>query len=85
MTWATALMLVLCLSMLTFRYLVARRLQVQQRPNPRRWIKLARLLISSLLALAVIGYTLQRNAFELGGQTGYEPSWIERIVLAITR
>lgn len=85
MTWATVFTLVLCLSMLTFRYLISRRVQTAQRSDPRRWFKLARLLISAALALAAIGYTLQRSAVELGGEAGYEPSVVERIVTALTR
>jgi len=82
MTWTTAITVVLCLALLYARYRLSRGLP--SRPSPRRRLKMARILVSAALALAAIGYTLQRHASELDG-TKYEPSQIERVVLALSR
>jgi len=83
MTGTTVFTVVLCLTILTARYLLSSGLPC--RPSKRRWLKTARILGSAALALAAIGYTLERQAFKLDGQTGHEPSLIERIVLAFSR
>ena len=83
MTGTTAVTLVVCLALLTARYLISSRLPRQ--PSKPQWLKMARLLISAALALAAIGYTLQRSARQLDGQTRSEPSLMERIVTALSR
>lgn len=72
----------LCLALLAVRYLVSSR--SPRRPSRGRWLKTARILGSAVLALATVGYTLQRQAAELGGNGSYEPSVLERIVRAVT-
>ena len=72
--------LVVCLGLLTLRFFLARD---TQRRTGRQRIKYVRILISAALALAAIGYALQRHSYSLDGST-YEPSIIERIVMAFS-
>lgn len=81
MTGTTVITLVLCLAMLTLRYVTSRR--VAGNSSKHGWQTTARVLISAALSLAAIHYTLQRQASELDGQP-HEASLMERIVRMVT-
>ena len=82
MNWGTVVSLVICLAILTLRFML---MPGRQRSTPRQRIKLARILIGGLLALAAIGYVLKRDIHNLDGKTESEPSLMERVVMKLNR
>jgi hypothetical protein len=81
-TWAV-MSVVICTVILAARYMQTSK-KPQQR-TARRRLTTARILIAAALALAAIGYRLQRQARSLDGQGDYEPSLLERILLTLSR
>jgi hypothetical protein len=86
MSWLTLLTAGLCLLVLSLRFLAAnpdgfRRIE---KLDIKRGIKSARLLISAALALAAVGYILQRQAHNIDATGAYQPSLLERIVMTLS-
>ena len=80
MNGSSIITVAVCLSLLTLRFFLARD---TQRRTGRQRVKYLRILISAALALAAIGYVLQRHSHSLDGSS-YEPSIIERLVMAFS-
>ena len=84
MNGGIVLSVVICIIVLTLRSVAS-----QGTPQPRRTvrsrIRYIRILIAALLALAAVGYRLQKHAYELDGKKDYEASFVERMVMALSK
>ena len=84
MNGGIVLSLVLCVILLTFRYWASAG-KTPQRSSARSRIRMLRILVAAAIALAAVGYRLQRHAFDLDGRKDYQPSVIERIVMSFAK
>jgi len=80
MTFASVLCALACFAVLVMRM---KALPPGQRSSNQQRIKTARLLFKAALALAAVGYTLQRLSVNLDGKAP-APSLMERIVMAFS-
>jgi hypothetical protein len=80
MSFGTVISLVICLSLLTLRFVLA----ADRRKRTRRErTKFVRMLLSAGLALAAVYYVLQGQIRDLDGTAGHEPSFVERMVTTL--
>ena len=75
----------ICIVVLTLRYMMQTASGAPQRSSPRRRIRMLRLLVGAAIALAAVGYRLQRHSHELDGRKDHEPSMLERIIMTLSR
>jgi hypothetical protein len=75
------------LSALLWFVLLALRMRLippdKQKRTPQQRLKFVKVLLGALLALLAISYNLQRTSYSLDGRKDYQPSWVERIVMAL--
>jgi len=81
MTFASIACLIICLGML---YLRMKAIPPGQKSTNQQRMKTARTLLKAALALAAVGYTLQRLSFNLEGKSP-APSLMERFVMTFSK
>jgi hypothetical protein len=55
----------------------------KQKRTPQQRLRFIRILLGALIALLAISYNLQRSVYSLDGKKDYQPSWVERVVMAL--
>jgi hypothetical protein len=82
-TFTSLVGVVILLALLGLRIII--RQPQKQKRTPAQRLRTARMLLGALIALMAIGYRLSQTNRSLHGQTGHQPSVMERIVMSLSR